>query len=184
MKHHFTPTKASIALAVLLAAVPAVSFAQHNHAHEQHMADALVQPGQGAFAATAEIVALLRQDTDTDWTKVNIAALRQHLADMSELMMLSDVNTVPTAEGIRISIELDQPANAAAGRMVPAHGPVLAKETGWKSNVTRDGNMLIWDVASTADSDQIKGLGFFGLMAIGDHHRAHHLALAQGKPAH
>src|SRR5438270_319404 len=41
------------------------------------------EPGQSAFAAIQEIVQILEGDSRTDWTKVNIEALRQHLIDMS-----------------------------------------------------------------------------------------------------
>ncbi|MCC2098329.1 MAG: hypothetical protein KDJ29_15640, partial [Hyphomicrobiales bacterium] len=41
-----------------------------------------VQPGQSAFAAIQEIVEILEADRSTDWSKVNIPALRQHLIDM------------------------------------------------------------------------------------------------------
>lgn len=37
------------------------------------------EPGQGTFAAIAEIVALLQSDPTTDWATVDIEALRQHL---------------------------------------------------------------------------------------------------------
>ncbi len=40
------------------------------------------EPGQGAFATIAEIVALLTSDPKTDWSKVDIAGLREHLIDM------------------------------------------------------------------------------------------------------
>ena len=39
------------------------------------------EPGQGAFAAMQEIVAILEADPTTDWSKVDLPALRQHLAD-------------------------------------------------------------------------------------------------------
>src|SRR5437763_2768602 len=38
-------------------------------------------PGQAAFGAISEIVRLLKADPNTDWSKVNIEALRQHLID-------------------------------------------------------------------------------------------------------
>src|SRR5665213_2414926 len=43
------------------------------------------QPGQSAFAAIQEIVAILEADPKTDWSRVNIEALRQHLIDMDNV---------------------------------------------------------------------------------------------------
>ena len=43
------------------------------------------QAGQGAFAAIQEVVEILAADSNTDWSKVNIDALRQHLVDMNNV---------------------------------------------------------------------------------------------------
>lgn len=48
-------------------------------------------PGQAAFGAISEIVGILKQDPSTDWSKVNIEALRQHLIDMDEVTMRAAV---------------------------------------------------------------------------------------------
>lgn len=184
MTYRITPIKVSFVLASLLAQLPIASAAQHDHSHTANMPLVVQEPGQGAFAAIAEIVKLLGEDDTTDWRKVDIAGLRLHLVDMSELMMLSEVNVEQTDDGLRMTIDLDQPENAAAGRMVPAHAPVLAAETGWRSDVSRQGNVVTWDVTSISDFEKIKGLGFFGLMATGDHHRAHHISLARGNSMH
>ena len=45
------------------------------------------EAGQGAFAAIQEIVAILEADPDTDWSKVDIDALRQHLVDMNAVTL-------------------------------------------------------------------------------------------------
>src|SRR5438552_18068577 len=36
-------------------------------------------PGQAAYAAIGEVVRLLEADPRTDWSRVNVEALRQHL---------------------------------------------------------------------------------------------------------
>src|SRR6516165_7172350 len=41
-----------------------------------------VLAGQDAFGAIQEVVQILEADPTTDWSKVNIDALRQHLVDM------------------------------------------------------------------------------------------------------
>ena len=44
-------------------------------------------PGQDAFGTIQEIVQMLEADPATDWSKVNIAALREHLIDMNEVTL-------------------------------------------------------------------------------------------------
>ena len=142
------------------------------------------EPGQGAFAAISEIAAMLAADPDTDWALVDITALRDHLRDMDMLVTETQVSAVPVPAGLQNTISTGEPNGAAALRMVPAHGPVLAAETGWLSDLQTTENQLIWTVTSPTDSDRIRALGFFGLMATGDHHRQHHLAIARGEPVH
>ncbi len=44
-------------------------------------------PGQDAFGAIQEVVQILQADPTTDWSKVNIARLREHLIDMNEVTL-------------------------------------------------------------------------------------------------
>ena len=44
-------------------------------------------PGQDAFGAIQEVVQILDADPTTDWSKVNISALREHLIDMNEVTL-------------------------------------------------------------------------------------------------
>jgi hypothetical protein len=143
------------------------------------------EPGDSAFAAIAEIVAILSEDPGTNWSRVNIDGLREHLVDMNQLVLGASVRSEPLPDGLRMQIDTFGRPGEAALRMVPAHGPVLASETGWQSDVTRDGDEIVWIVKGRrgeGEAERIQALGFFGLMATGDHHRAHHLALARGEP--
>jgi hypothetical protein len=190
----FLSAAACLTLALALALVLSLpSLAQSTHTHGEgmdHGAKPLgdmslpSEPGQGAFAAIAEIVALLRSNPWTDWSRVDIAGLRQHLVDMNRLVMDAEVAETPVPGGLSIEVSLGGPAGEAAGRMVPAHAPVLAAETGWLSSVTEGSGRLVWTVAAPEDEAQIRALGFFGLMALGDHHREHHLGLATGSVQH
>lgn len=185
----FVTTTAAL---ICLAAIPlsAKQAAHMNHAgHEMQSVVAAGQPtepGDSAFAAIAEIVALLSEDPETDWSRVDIDGLREHLVDMNQLVLGASVHSEPLSDGLRMRISITGRPGEAASRMVPAHGPVLAAETGWQSAVARDGDEIVWTVTG-ADKNaarRIRALGFFGLMATGDHHRAHHLALARGEAAH
>ncbi len=72
----------------------------HDHSAAQHAAHGTKpsstkavprEPGQSAFAAIQEIVAILEADPETDWSRVNIEALRNHLADMDNVTLRADV---------------------------------------------------------------------------------------------
>ena len=61
-----------------------------NDAHARH--DACCQPSkpaQEAFGAIKEIIGTLEADPNTDWSKVDIGALREHLIDMNEVTLNS-----------------------------------------------------------------------------------------------
>lgn len=189
-----------IRLSVFFSAVPililqtSLGWAQNDHAHDTMMVGSTEQhnvqmgvatePGQGAFATIAEIVVILRNDLSTNWQFVDIDGLRTHLVDMDKLVTDTVVSEVQIENGIEMTISTDGRVGDAVRRMVPAHGPVLASETGWISEVEEFESAMVWRVTSPTDTEIINALGFFGLMALGNHHTAHHLALAQGKMVH
>lgn len=166
------------------------AWAQHS-GHADHMTApaGTVMPterGDASFTAIAEIVQLLEQDPDTDWSRVDISGLRVHLVDMSELIRAARVEIMALPDGVQMYVSLADRAGEAASRMVPAHGPVLAIETGWVSQVNIEETKILWTVTDPTGDDtaQIQALGFFGLMATGDHHRAHHISIAKGQSGH
>jgi hypothetical protein len=57
----------------------------HGGMHEASTAPTL--PGQDAFGAIQEVVRILESDPKTDWSKVDLEALRQHLIDMNEVTL-------------------------------------------------------------------------------------------------
>jgi hypothetical protein len=144
------------------------------------------EPGDGSFAAIIEIVAMLSADPDTDWTRVDIDGLREHLVDMNQLVVGASVRSEPLPDGLRMRIGTSGRPGEAASRMVPAHSPFLETETAWQSDVTREGDEIVWTVTAVDAGAvaRIQALGFFGLMATGDHHRMHHMAMARGQAAH
>lgn len=168
----------------LLAASTAMAQQNHDHpAGGQNLAGPL-EPGQGAFAAIAEIVTILQANPDTEWSLVDMGALRQHLIDMDDLITQAQVSAREVPNGAIFSAKLTGPIGGAVRRMVPAHAPVLAAETGWFSLAEFDGDEVIWTVTSPEGAEAIRALGFFGLMAVGSHHQPHHLALATGQMVH
>ncbi|WP_145991881.1 hypothetical protein [Neptunicoccus cionae] len=146
----------------------------------------LSEPGQGAFAALSEIVRVLESDPDTDWSKVDLAGVRAHLVDMDRLISEAIVTETSLEDGIHASATGNAETIAALRRMVPAHAAELARDDRWSITVDQgnDGIELRVTADHPATIARIKGLGFFGLMASQDHHRAHHLMLALGQNAH
>ena len=68
-----------------------VSGAAAQHDMSMHAAAGSVptSSGQAAFATISEVVRLLKADSATDWSKVDIEALRRHLIDMDAVTMRS-----------------------------------------------------------------------------------------------
>jgi hypothetical protein len=172
------------AIVTLFAVAPV--YAQHSHDHMGGMPQTVLptEPGQGAFAAISEIVALLRANPETDWSAVEIAALRQHLIDMDDLVTHAEVTTEDVPNGARFRVQTIGLGGSAVSRMVPTHAPVLSADTGWESQVLLNGGEIVWTVTSSRDAKMIRALGFFGLMAVGNHHQPHHLGMATGSMVH
>lgn len=156
-------------------------------AHALHGAKALPeQGGQSAFAAIAEIVDLLEADPETDWSKVDISALREHLVDMNNLMLGAKATSTVEGNTIRFRIEGEGGVLRAIQAMVPAHAAELNKTGPWAvaAQTTSDGAVLSVKAQTAEDLAKAEALGFFGLMAKGSHHQPHHLAMATGMMNH
>lgn len=155
------------------------------HAGANHAATPKM-PGQDAFGTIQEIVAILEADPKTDWTKVDLEALRQHLIDMNDVTLKADATTVPVAGGIEATIAGTGRTVDAIRRMVTAHSAELGRMNGWtaKTEKTAAGVRLTVTSGDPAQTARIRGLGFIGLMVSGSHHQPHHLAMAKGELAH
>ena len=57
------------------------------HGQQSSATGVPTMPGQDAFGTIQEVVQILQADPTTDWSKVNIAALREHLIDMNEVTL-------------------------------------------------------------------------------------------------
>jgi len=146
-------------------------------------------PGQAAFGAIAEVVRLLDADPNTDWSKVDVEALRQHLIDMDELIMRAAVSQQAVPGGLQLDVTGSGRTRDAIERMVANHGMMLDRIPGYaaRSEPIPGGARLVVtarDVANTRAVARIRGLGFAGLFTEGDHHAAHHLLVARGEKVH
>ena len=142
-------------------------------------------PGQAAFGAISEVVRMLEADPKTDWSKVNVEALRQHLIDMDYVTMRSEVVQRPVPGGIQMDVTGTGRTLLAIRRMAVSHTTMLdqspeyhatAREIPGGARITVTGK----DTTDAGLVARIRGLGFAGIMTEGDHHARHHLALARG----
>lgn len=155
--------------------------------HARQMEGAVsVSSGQDAFGAIQEIVARLEADPATDWSKVNLEALRQHLIDMNEVTLRADAAATPVAGGLAIAITGSGRTLAAIQRMVPAHAQEIDGLNHWRATAAALANGMTLTVTSDDPKEvqKIRGLGFIGLLVSGSHHKPHHLAMARGEFPH
>lgn len=142
-------------------------------------------PGQEAFGTIQEVVRILEADPKTDWSKVNISALREHLIDMDEVTMRAIAAERALDNGIEISVTGEGRTLDAIRRMVPAHVHELS-QLGWNARTDDLPNGVRLTVVST-DARQVtklKALGFMGIMVQGSHHQQHHLMMAKNEFVH
>lgn len=171
-----------------------LAFAQTNMSHNMnhdgitamHGMGKPTLPGQDAFGAIQEIISILEADPATDWSRVSISTLREHLVDMNQLVIGTSTEETNVDNGLEISITGSGRTLQAIQAMVPIHATVIDNMNGWKvrAEVRQDGARLIVTSDDAMEVAHIRGLGFYGLMASGGHHQQHHLAMARGEGMH
>ncbi len=176
---------ASHALADDAGHTPAMQHSGHA-AMSQDQAAVPLEGGQAAFAAIQEIVTILEADPATDWSKVNIDALRDHLVDMNDVTLRARATREDTADGVRYMATGDGPVVDSIRRMVFAHAKVMNGIDGWTYETAEipNGAALTVKVADPGDIAEVRALGFIGVLAKGSHHQAHHLMIASGRNPH
>ena len=147
----------------------------------------LSEAGTDPFAVIQEAIALLEANPDTDWSKVNIEALRLHLIEMQDMTLNVTVEQQPISLGFMAVITpTTNRALQSMSQVLSAHPSQMKEETGWDMVVTN--NNGIFTIAVTTDQlkdvDKIRGLGYIGIMAYGSHHQPHHWAMASGENPH
>jgi hypothetical protein len=185
--------KITLSLIALLA-LQGASNAQNTQQHQEGMDHSQMtsnsqaslpvatEGGQGGFTAIAEIVALLQADPNTDWSKVNINVLREHLVDMNELTMHAKATSQSSEGTVKFIITAESRAIKAVHMMVPAHAGVLSDTTNWKvkAELTDVGAIMTLRTDNPNELQKINALGFFGIMATGAQHQEHHVLMATG----
>ncbi|MGD8496475.1 MAG: hypothetical protein PVF05_09820 [Gemmatimonadales bacterium] len=196
-------TRAPLAALALVLAVAPPSAAQdsgaehaHDPSHQPAMLDgtravaAELPAGQAAFAAIAAVVAALDADPSTDWSKVDVEALRRHLIDMDRVMMESRVDVEEILGGARFHVSGDGETAAAVRRMTLAHAGTLDAMPEFDASASESAGGATLEVRAArndaATAARIRGLGYAGLLTLGSHHGPHHLMIARGQhpPGH
>jgi hypothetical protein len=141
--------------------------------------------GQAAYGAIAEVVRILEADPHTDWSKVNVEALRQHLIDMDDVTLHAKVAQRSVDGGVAMDVTGEGRTADAIRRMLASHASMLDQSAQYsaRANEIEGGVRFVVTAKNPADVrlvSKIRGLGFAGLLTEGDHHAAHHLALARG----
>ena len=157
--------------------------AQTGHTGMANHAIPVAEGGQAAFAALSEVITKLDSDPATDWTKVDIEALRQHLVDMDQVTMRTDVSARLVPGGAVFALApFDDRARQSLERMVRLHSAMANAEGRYRYESTlRDGRIEVTVIAAKPeDTVRLRALGFHGLLTEGVHHQRHHWAMARG----
>jgi hypothetical protein len=142
--------------------------------------------GQAAFAAIQDIVKKLKADPKTDWSKVDLEGVRRHFIDMDNVFMRASVKQTNIAGGMSIDVTGDGDVAGSIRRFVTMHTIALDQEQAYnaKSTEIAGGVRLVLTMENARDAravTMLRALGFAGIMTEGEHHTAHHLALARGE---
>ena len=156
------------------------------HAGMQDASATPTSPGQDAFGAIQEIVGILDADPKTDWSKVNLEVLRQHLIDMNEVTLHAAAAPKQIEGGLQIAVTGSGRTLVAIQRMIPEWAKMANGLNGWSAKASElpDGELLTVTATSPKEVQHIRGLGFIGLIASGSWHQAHHLMMAKGEFDH
>lgn len=169
-------------LVCMLFGITGTAYGQHDM-HQNRTP--LTEPGNDIFGTIQEVVQKMEANPDTDWSEVNLEALRQHLLDMKAFTEEVEVLTKShIAKGIEITVRpQSERAVQALKKLFSMHPDMIQKEKGWDMNAKQDDDN--WIISCTTDDktevEKVRALGYIGLLAEGVHHQLHHWMIATGK---
>ena len=149
----------------------------------QH-ATPLTMPGNEIFGTIQEVVQKLEADPKTDWSKVDLEALRQHLLDMKAFTEEVEViSKKPVSEGVEIEVRPQtKRAVIALKHLFSMHPAMIKMEKGWDLKAIQNGDQ--WTITcitqESSEVEKIRALGYIGLLTEGAHHQLHHWMIATG----
>ena len=188
--------KLSLSIAAMTIVMPMASAHMHhtNMTHAEMMGYStaptqvvLTESGTDPFATLQEVITALEADPSTNWERVNIEALRLHLVEMQDMTINVAVKQRHINNGFQ-AVVTPTTSNAVQSltRVLSGHPAQMKAETGWDMQV-RDNNGVFTLTVTTdnaIDVAKIRGLGYIGVMAYGNHHQPHHWAMASGGNPH
>jgi hypothetical protein len=161
--------------------------------HSRHAAmmrsNAPTPAGQDAFATIAAVIGQLEADSTTDWTRVDIAALRRHLQAMNDVTLHAVATQTNVPAGARMDITGDARVAESIRSMLRAHAPELDALRIYRATVDDIPGGVRLTVRASDPNDahtvaKIRALGFAGLLTQGAHHAEHHVMIAKGMHDH
>ena len=159
----------------------------HNQSITQVREVMLTESGTDPFATLQEVIAALEANPNTSWEKVNLEALRLHLIEMQDMTINVEVSQQPINNGFKAVVTPTTSRAAKSLKRVLSGHPVQMKaETGWDMQVENIDNVFTLTITTPIPDEvaKIRGLGYIGLMAYGNHHQPHHWAIATGNNPH
>ncbi len=141
---------------LVISGITAKAMAQHS--------TPLTMPGNEIFGTIQEVVQKLEADPKTDWSKVDLEALRQHLLDMKAFTEEVDViSKRPITNGVKIEVRPQtKRAVIALKHLFSMHPAMLKMEKGWDMEATQNGDQ--WTITCTtresAEVEKIRALGY------------------------
>jgi len=188
--------KLSLSIVATIIAMPMASAHMH-HTNMNHAAMmghnavptqvVLTESGTDPFATLQEVITALEANPNTNWEKVNIEALRLHLVEMQDMTINVDVKQQHIDNGFQAVVTpTTNRAVKSLTRVLSGHPMQMKAETGWDMQVQNNDGVFTLTVTTDNAKDiaKIRGLGYIGVMAYGNHHQPHHWAIASGDNPH
>ena len=147
--------------------------------------DAFGDGARHAFKVLAGLVARLEADPTTDWRRVDLEAVRRHLADLERVTLAAEVRAEELPGGVGLTVTGPDPASVAAiRRLLPERAARLAEARRWKVATVTVPEGLRVEVRSLdpREAGRIRALGLTGLLVVGPLDEAYLLGLARGEP--
>lgn len=138
------------------------------------------------FSAIQDRVRELEADPNTDWSQIDIDALRTHLVDMDRVIMQASVTRSELADGMRYVVAGNAEVAESIKRMVPTHAAQMQTELDWNISTEEQAAGVVLEVTASDANDiaKIRALGFSGFMVLGNHHEAHHQEMSGSSGDH
>src|SRR5712664_3555293 len=116
-----------------------------------------IQGGQAAFTAIQEIVEILEAGPTTDWSKVDIEGLRQHLIDMDNVTLHAEVKSEVLEGGMRFIVNGAGPFTASIQRMTTAHAMTMSGAGDWQfAAVYTDTGVILTVKTPVKDTEKLR----------------------------